>query len=95
MEENLQSDVNNELPRNHDDNIPDEFNYSKITDEIEAMTEYVEQLNTEVTKMRVECCVANIELLSTIDAVDFEGKINELQKLYSTYKNFESETKNK
>ncbi|GFR02356.1 uncharacterized protein TNCT_149391 [Trichonephila clavata] len=63
----------------------DEFDYSKISDETDAIIDYLERLTDEVTKMRVECAVANIELVSKINNIDFERKIEELEKLFEEY----------
>ncbi|GFV39770.1 uncharacterized protein TNCV_4320681 [Trichonephila clavipes] len=63
----------------------DEFDYSKISDETDAIIDYLERLTEEVTKMRVECAVANIELVSKINNIDFERKIEELEKLFEEY----------
>ncbi|GBM18368.1 hypothetical protein AVEN_72718-1 [Araneus ventricosus] len=69
---------------NNDENS-DEFDYSKISDETDAITEYLEKLQEEVTKMRVDCAVANIELISKINNINFERKVEELEKLFEEY----------
>ncbi|KAG8187547.1 hypothetical protein JTE90_008433 [Oedothorax gibbosus] len=63
----------------------EEFDYSKVSDEIDDIVDYLEQLSEEVTKMRVECAVANIELVSAIDNADFEKKMEAVEKLYEKY----------
>ncbi|GFY37802.1 uncharacterized protein TNIN_367751 [Trichonephila inaurata madagascariensis] len=62
----------------------DEFDYSKISDETDAIIDYLDRLTEEVIKMR-ECAVANIELVSKINNIDFERKIEELEKLFEEY----------
>ncbi|XP_042904248.1 uncharacterized protein [Parasteatoda tepidariorum] len=63
----------------------EEFDYSKISDEIDAIADYLEQLSEEVTKMQVESAVANIELVSMIENMDFESKLEEVKKMYEDY----------
>ncbi|KAF8763521.1 hypothetical protein HNY73_021700 [Argiope bruennichi] len=71
---------------NNDENS-DEFDYSRISDETDAIIENLEKLQEEVTKMRVDCAVANIELISKLNNINFESKVEELEKLFEEYSN--------
>ncbi|KFM81888.1 hypothetical protein X975_16026, partial [Stegodyphus mimosarum] len=78
------AEANSSLKENSQQNnsIYDNFDYSKICDDMDSITNSLEQLSKETVKMRVECSFANIELASKIDSMDVKNKIQELEKAY-------------
>ncbi|GFU26791.1 uncharacterized protein NPIL_289321 [Nephila pilipes] len=83
-EHSLAQDAPGTLSLTNEENM-EEFDFSKISDETDSIIDYLERLSDEVTKMRVECASANIELISKINNIDFERKIEELEKLLEDY----------
>ncbi|GIY65211.1 uncharacterized protein CDAR_381571 [Caerostris darwini] len=86
-------DVSESLNGNNMDNL-DEFDYSKISDDTDAIIDNLEQLSEGVSKMRMECAVANIELMSKINNNDFERKMEELENIFEEYYSSFKETTN-